>query len=72
MYHCQERHAKKVQSNDTQPKHIPEMDWNELNSRGVYGFEPNGYGCTAEYFLACQLVGGAGHNWALYTVDAKK
>ena len=48
------------------------MDWSELNSWGVYGFEPNGYGCTAEYFLAHQLVGGAGHNWAFCIVDAKK
>ena len=48
------------------------MDWSELNWQGAYGFEPNGYGCTAEYFLAHQLVGAAGHNWALCTMDPKK
>ena len=50
------------------------MDWSKLNWCGVYGFEPNGYGCTAEYFLAHQLpfVGCASHNWALCTMDPIK
>ncbi len=47
------------------------MDWSKLNWRGVYGFEPNGYGCTAEYFLAHHLVGGAGDKRALCTMDRK-
>ena len=43
------------------------MDWSKLNWRGVHGFEPNGYGCTAESFIAHKLIFPVndGHNWAL-------
>ena len=50
------------------------MDWSKLNWHNGFFFEDHegGSGCTAEYFIAHQLVGVAGHNWALCTMDPKK
>ena len=50
------------------------MDWSKLNWHNDFGFEDHdgGYGCKAEYFIAHQLVGSFGQNWALCTMDPKK
>ena len=49
------------------------MDWSKLNwHNGFFEDHEGGSGCTAEYFIAHQLVGAAGHNWALCTMDPKK
>ena len=49
------------------------MGWSKLNWHNAFGFEDHdgASACTAEYFIAHQLVGGCGRNWALGTMDPK-